>query len=433
MKKILFLLLLSTNVLAQQQGAKYSFNDFMLIEKVEDQEAKYKAMLKELSPEQHSTSVTNDFRGELTFAWLNKGNVERYRYYKSTNPEFSGRQYLYLVNALEKLFDEGKDYKSVETISKELLEEIEKGTLDDLLGRAPVMKELNAAANAKLGNVARAKEMMGKLSSEADVAMRDIPYFKDSKSNYINRYAMVLLAEGKDKDAFELLTKAFKDADSNPYMLDTFKEAYKKTKGSDQGFETYLIALQKEAYQHYYQEVEKLYIASPQQKMKGELPSPDDPTEMMTLFEGKKPVQEITLENLKGEPVRLADHTGKILVVDFWTTLCTPCVAAFTGFERVVADYNKADLQLFVINLFETDRTVKAYVAQKGITLDVLRDEENLAYNVQGTPTKIIFDPSGNIRFYAAGYAGSTDREYYKLKAMVEITKARAVSAAMGE
>ena len=208
-------------------------------------------------------------------------------------------------------------------------------------------------------------------------------------------------------------------------MIATFKSVYQKLKGTDEGFDSYLIALQKEAYQHYYQEVEKLYIASPQQEMKGELPSPDDPTEMMTLFEGKKPVQEITLENLKGEPVRLADHTGKILVVDFWTTLCTPCVAAFTGFERVVADYNKADLQLFVINLFETDRTVKAYVAQKGITLDVLRDEENLAYNVQGTPTKIIFDPSGNIRFYAAGYAGSTDREYYKLKAMVEITKSR--------
>jgi len=91
----------------------------------------------------------------------------------------------------------------------------------------------------------------------------------------------------------------------------------------------------------------------------------------------------------------------------------------------VVADYDKRDFQMFVVDLFETQPVVKAYIAKKGITLDVLRDEENQAYDVQGTPTKIVFDPDGNIRFYAIGYAGSTDREYYKLKAMVEITRAR--------
>lgn len=80
---------------------------------------------------------------------------------------------------------------------------------------------------------------------------------------------------------------------------------------------------------------------------------------------------------------------------------------------------------MFVVNLFEDQATVKSFVAKKGIALDVLHDEENKAYNIQGTPTKIVFDPLGNIRFYSAGYAGSTDREYYKLKSMVEITKAR--------
>jgi thioredoxin-related protein len=80
---------------------------------------------------------------------------------------------------------------------------------------------------------------------------------------------------------------------------------------------------------------------------------------------------------------------------------------------------------MFVVDLFEDEATVKSFIAKKGIRLDVLRDEENKGYDVQGTPTKIVYDPMGHIRFYSSGYAGSTDREYYKLKSMVEITKAR--------
>lgn len=80
---------------------------------------------------------------------------------------------------------------------------------------------------------------------------------------------------------------------------------------------------------------------------------------------------------------------------------------------------------MFVVSLFEDRATVRTFVKKKGITLDVLQDEENKFFDIQGTPTKIIFDPLGNIRFFSAGYAGSTDREYYKLKSMVEITKSR--------
>lgn len=427
MKKILFLLLLSTNALAQVSSPKPTFNDFMLVERVEDQEKQYNTMLKELPAEE-----TNDYRAELAFAWLAKGNVERYKYYKATKPQFSFRQSLYLANALEKLFDEKKNYADVEAISAELLAEFESGAVEDALSRTPVLMELNAASNARLGNIEIAKKMIAASTADKGSSARDMKYFKDMKSNYLNRYAIVLSAAGQQQEAFDLLTKAFREADSNPYMVDTFKEVYQKVKGTDDGFVPYLASLQREAYQHYYSEVEKEYIQAQQQVIEGFIPNVENPSEKVMLFNASKPVADITLQDLNGQEVSFADHIGKILVVDFWTTLCTPCVAAFSGFEKVVQDYSKKDLQLYVINLFEEQQSVKSYVAQKGITLDVLRDEENLAYNVQGTPTKIVFDPAGNIRFYGAGYAGSTDREYYKLKAMVEITKNRAAGLKTG-
>ena len=427
-KLILFLLLLSNTAWAQQPVKKnqYNCNDFMLIEKVEDQEKQYNEMLKELSPDKATPAATNDFRAELAFEWLAKGNVERYRYYKATNPEFSARQFLYLSNALEKLFDEKKQYAVVEDISRALLDDLENRRLSDGIGRKPVLMELNAAANAKLGNVDAARKMIAKSSEEKESSTREMKYFRDMKSNYLNRYAIVMSAAGQHQTAFDTLSKAFKEAESNPYMVSTFNEVYNKLKGTDKGCEQNLKTLQNEAYQKYYKEVEKMYISSPQKTIDGTILDPSGSGKRITLFRAEKPVYDIALQNLDGKLVNLGDYKGKILAIDFWATLCTPCVSAFSGFERVVADYKKDEFQIFVANLFETQLTVKAYIAQKGITLDVLRDEGNTAYGIKATPTKIIFDPMGNIRFYSVGYAGSTDREYYKLKAMVEIVKKRA-------
>ncbi len=427
-KLIIFFLLVCNSAWAQQSATtnKYSFNDFMLIEKVEDQEKQYNKMLKELSPEMATPAATNDFRAELAFEWLSNGNVKRYKYYKATNPQFSARQFLYLVSALEKLFDEKKQYAAVKDISRELLDDLENQRLNDLVARTPVLMELNAASNAKLGNTDVALKLIAESSKEKGSSFREMKYFKDMKSNYLNRYAIVMSAAGRYQEAFDTLSKALKEADSNPYMIPTFKEVYKKLRGTDKGCKQYLKTLQNEAYQEYYKEVEKMYISSPQKTLDGMIPNPNGSGKMMTAFRAEKPVYDIVLQNLDGKPVNLGDYKGKILALDFWTTLCTPCVASFSGFERVVADYKKDVFQMFVVDIFEDQPTVKAYVAQKGITLDVLHDEENTAYGILATPTKIIFDPMGNIRFYTISYAGSTDREYYKLKAMVEIVKARA-------
>ncbi|SFW89466.1 TlpA disulfide reductase family protein [Chitinophaga sancti] len=419
MKKIIFLLLMISSTCWAQQLAKknkYGIDEFMLIEKVEDQEKKYNEVLKEPAGSLEPTTL-NDLRAELAYRWLANGNVERYKFYKATKPKFSYRQALYLSYAVEKLFDEKQQYEDAAQISGELLNDA--GT-----ERTCVLLEVNAAANARMGRVDVAKKQMARSDADKGSADRLIKYFKDSQSNYLNRLAIVKLAAGEHQQAYDILVKAFREAESNPYMVATFKEAFKKVKGTESGFDDELQSLKMEAYQKYYKEVEKSYLASAQQTLDGFIPDPNDARKKLTTFRATKPVHGLTMNNLEGKTVNLGDQKGKILALDFWTTLCTPCVAAFTGFEKVVADHRKDEFQLFVVNLFEEDQAVKAFASQKPVRLEILRDEENKMYDVRATPTKIVFDPMGNIRFFATGYAGSTDREYYKLKAMVEIIKA---------
>ncbi|MCK7556357.1 TlpA family protein disulfide reductase [Chitinophaga sedimenti] len=296
------------------------------------------------------------------------------------------------------------------------------------MSRTQVLLEVNALANAKLGKLDMAMKNIEKSGLQKDNA-REIKYFKDSKAKYLTRYCQIISIAGEHKRALDTLDAAFRHADSNPKMVAVYKEIYKKVHGNVDGVDQHIKSLQDQAYQQYYKEVEKSYIAGDSITITGKFPHPDGSGEMLTLFDANKPVKNIALTNLAGQPVKLSDMAGKILVVDFWTTGCTPCVAAFAGFEKVVADYKQEPFKLFVVNIFETEDAVKTFVERRGITLDVLRDEPNEAFNINGTPTKIIYDPMGNIRFYAVGYAGSTDREYYKLKAMVEIVKARGAVA----
>jgi len=421
MKKLILLLLISSSAWAQQTPVKkYGLQDFMMIEKVEDQDKYYNENKAKLAEKED-----NSFRAELAVNWLAKGNLDKYNHYQAAQPKYNPMQFLNLTYALEKLFDEKKQYAAVAKYTNEFLEQLKKGTWTDAFGRAHILMDLNAAANAKLGNAAAAKAMIANSAGKKLASANDNGYFKDVKSNYLNRYAIVMSVAGDHKIAFDTLSKAFQEADSNPYMVATFKEIYQKVKGSDKGFEQYLKSLTDEAYQKYYHKVEKMYVESPALPLTGTMPIVNQPGKTINTFLANKPVKDITLNSLDGKPVNLADYNGKVLVLDFWSTGCTPCVAAFAGFEKVVADYKKDQLQLFVVNVFEENATVKAFAAQKPIILDILLDQENIGYNIAATPSKIIYDASGNIRFFATGYAGSTDREYYKLKAMVEIIKAR--------
>ncbi len=422
------ILFVSNTAWAQQPTQeKYNLDDFNLIVKVEDQEKYYNEMLQAAASDNKKPAWQDEYITTLATGWLAKGNLEKYRFYMKSNPEISFVKLLYFGYALEYLEDGSKYLDVVEQASKDLISRIEKDAGSDEMtkGRMQVLLEINAMANAKLGNVDAAKKSIGKaLVIKGD---REMKYFKDSKANFYKRYATVLSASGENKRALDTLTNAVRHADSNPALIATLRSVYIKVYGSDKGCDKLVSSLQEEAYKKYYKEVEELYITDGSIPFKGSLSMPDS-SEKMTLFTAKQHVYNISLPDINGKLVHFADCKGKILVIDFWSTLCTPCVSAFAGFEKVVADYKKEPFQLFVIDLFEPQETVKSFVAKKGITLDVLRDEPNETYDIQGTPTKIVFDPMGNIRFYSSGYAGSTDREYYKLKAMVEIVKARATN-----
>jgi thiol-disulfide isomerase/thioredoxin len=66
-----------------------------------------------------------------------------------------------------------------------------------------------------------------------------------------------------------------------------------------------------------------------------------------------KPAPAIEGKDIDGRPVRLADFTGKLVLVDFWATWCPPCVASLPTLRRLASEYKDQGFVILGVNLDE--------------------------------------------------------------------------------
>lgn len=402
MKKLILLLVLVSGTLYAQHTPQQIAKQFNALVNVEDEERFYNDLIAKNPAGTAKPDHYNQYRAQLAIDWLIKGNIDKYNFYKNTHPKFTALQLFELSNLLEYWVDDNKNVAEVEQISKQLLDDLRKKIHDDTFSRTGILLEVNAVANARLGHVDIAMKNI-KASGEY-ATFRNFSYFRNTKANYLNRYSIILSAAGQHQRALDTLSMAVGNAISTPKTIVTLKEVYQKVKGNNADVDKYITALQDESYQKIYKEVEKAWIAA------------------------TKPAPDVTLTDIDGKAVKLSDYRGQIVVIDFWSTVCKPCVAAFPAFQRLVNFYKEEPFRLFVLNEGEDAATVKLYMEKNGYKLNVLFDNNEAifkALNALGTPQKFVIDANGNINQTSIGYSGSDDKEFYKLKAMVELTKAR--------
>lgn len=150
------------------------------------------------------------------------------------------------------------------------------------------------------------------------------------------------------------------------------------------------------------------------QPPKGYQPSqPDGPQEYSANERGK--LIDFAVQDLAGQPVRVSDYLGKVVVLDFWATWCGNCLAGFPEMNRLAGS---RDGQVVVLGVDIGDRPEvfsrwldknKQYGSIRFVldpkAIDGLGEVGKVQPGI-GLPTAIVLSKEGRIVAKVSGYSG---------------------------
>ena len=138
----------------------------------------------------------------------------------------------------------------------------------------------------------------------------------------------------------------------------------------------------------------------------GYIPLEDyDPTGKPLIFKGMVINEYITpfeFNDIDKNPIRQQDFVGKVIVLNFWATWCSPCKPTMEYTQRLANKYSDKDVVFMYISADSDAPTWKEYLKEhpmKGI--QGLDDNRLLRINlrIQGVPNYFIVDKTGRVAY----------------------------------
>jgi cytochrome c biogenesis protein CcmG/thiol:disulfide interchange protein DsbE len=91
------------------------------------------------------------------------------------------------------------------------------------------------------------------------------------------------------------------------------------------------------------------------------------------------------LENADGQKVSLADYRGKVIILNFWATWCSPCRAEIPDFIELQDQYGSKGLQILGVSVDQEGwKVVKPFITQNNINYPIFMTTEDAYKAYQG-------------------------------------------------
>ncbi len=128
------------------------------------------------------------------------------------------------------------------------------------------------------------------------------------------------------------------------------------------------------------------------------------------ILKGTKPYQighplDLKFTALDGREVDLAKLKGKVVMVEFWSTDCGPCIGQIPELKAVYEKLNPKGFEIIAISLDEKESSLKKLIKEKALPWPQYFDgkgwENQFAtrYGIFSIPTTWLVDKRGNLRF----------------------------------
>jgi peroxiredoxin len=129
-------------------------------------------------------------------------------------------------------------------------------------------------------------------------------------------------------------------------------------------------------------------------------PLPEKRPERPILLPGHA-APDFTFQDVDGRPRKLSDLRGKVVLLDFWSTSCAPCVFEAPKLVELHRRFRDQGFEIVGVVSDDTPEEVRAFTGEKGMTWpQAVQDGSgpiSLLYRVLGMPQYYLLDRNGKI------------------------------------
>ncbi|PTQ92701.1 peroxiredoxin [Mucilaginibacter yixingensis] len=122
------------------------------------------------------------------------------------------------------------------------------------------------------------------------------------------------------------------------------------------------------------------------------------------------------LADTHGKTVSNKQLLGSIVLLDFSSNTCGPCIMALPAMKNLLEKYGQSGVKIYSINTSDSKTAVKAFITKNHISYPVLLDGAKVskAFKITGTPYFFVIDAQGNIAKIFDGYDDGLERRLTK-------------------
>ncbi|PUB32732.1 cytochrome oxidase Cu insertion factor (SCO1/SenC/PrrC family) [Elizabethkingia sp. YR214] len=114
--------------------------------------------------------------------------------------------------------------------------------------------------------------------------------------------------------------------------------------------------------------------------------------------------KDFTIVDMKNKSYNLNDLKGKVVVINFWYTRCTPCIIKLDELNKIADKYSNKNV-VFLAMTFENPKAVKKFLSRKKFKYNIVPNAQKVIddYEINVYPTNLIIGKNSVIALSKRG------------------------------